>query len=269
MDKQYYTAEEAAKVLKRSIASFHRDVSAGLVPYEFGEGSNSRKKYPKEAIDTLARRKQKPQPGRMRLTFRKSTPANLWTRVQNSIRIYGEEDAITYERCLEWNDINDEMFMDLLDKDRLVGAVTFMPLEETMIHLLLEDRIREKDIPDKAIKQWTDSRISVYIPTIEIIPSGDKEIDGERGAFLLRRTIKWAIQLTLQYDIKNWYAIGATPEGQTILEALGFTKTTELDEGKRNGYALEEGKKPTKLMNMIIAHAERHHLLPFPEPKQE
>lgn len=268
MDKTYYKAEEAAKILKRSIASFHRDVNAGLVPYEYEEGS-TRKKYPKEAIDTLARRKHKPQPGRMKLTFQKTTIAHLWIRQQSSVRLYGEDDTVTYERALEWNDINDEMCMDALDNGRLIGAVTFMPLEEAVAHALLEDRMREKDIPDRAIKLWTDSRLSVYIPTIEIIPSGDSEIDGERGAFLLRRTIKWAIQLAMQYDIKNWYAIGATPEGQTILEALGFTKLVELDGGARNGYILAEAKKPTKLMNMIMAHAERHGLLPLPKSQEE
>lgn len=268
MDKAYYKAEEAAKILKRSIASFHRDVKTGLVPYEYEEGS-TRKKYPKEAIDTLARRKHKPQSGRMKLDFKKTTFAHLWIRHQNAIRIYGEDDTVTYERALEWNDINDEMFMDALDNERLIGGVTFMPLEENFIHLLLEDKMREKDIPDKAIKQWTDPKLSVYIPSIAIISSGDKEIDGERGAFIIRRTIKWAIQLAMQYNIKNWYAIGATPEGQAILEALGFTKLVELDGGVRNGYTLTEAKKPTRLMNMIMAHAERHGLLPLPKSQKE
>lgn len=203
----------------------------------------------------------------MQLTFKKTTLANLWIRQQHSVKIYGEDDTVTYERALEWNDINDEMFMDALDSERLIGEVTFMPLEEAVIHLLLEDRIRERDIADKDIKQWTDSKISVYIPTIAIMSSGDPEIDGERGAFLIRRTIKWAIQLIMQYDIKNWYAIGVTPEGQAILEALGFSQVTELDEGQRKGYTLAEVKKPTKLMNMIVAHAERHGLLPLPQPE--
>ncbi len=32
------------------------------------------------------------------------------------------------------------------------------------------------------------------------------------------KNLKWAVTLTQQYDIKNWYAIGATEVGQTMLE---------------------------------------------------
>ena len=37
MIEKYYNAKEAAKVLKRPIASFYRDVEAGLIPFEMEE----------------------------------------------------------------------------------------------------------------------------------------------------------------------------------------------------------------------------------------
>lgn len=60
----------------------------------------------------------------------------------------------------------------------------------------------------------------------------------------------------LQHDIKNWYAIGTTPEGQKILEALDFKLLTDLDEGERKGYVLEATTRPVKLISQFLKSAE-------------
>jgi hypothetical protein len=121
---------------------------------------------------------------------------------------------------------------------------------------LIYDRIREKDIPPQAVKKCTDKQLSVYIPIIEVLPSKNTERDKEVGAFLLRKTIKWAIMLMIQYNIKNWYAIGTTPEGQTILEKLGFKMLANLSKGDRKGYVLESKAEPVKLINTFLRSME-------------
>lgn len=68
--------------------------------------------------------------------------------------------------------------------------VRTVELEERVIHLLLQDKIRERNIPTSAIKKWTDLRLSLYIASIAIEQSGDTDLDRERGLFLLRHTIK-------------------------------------------------------------------------------
>ena len=103
-----------------------------------------------------------------------------------------------------------------------------MPIDESVILPLLHDKIRERDIPTKAIRQWTDPELSVYIATVTVKPSGRKQADKERGAALIRHTIKWALSLNRQYDIKNWYGIGATKEGQHLFESLGFQEIASL-----------------------------------------
>jgi hypothetical protein len=54
-----------------------------------------------------------------------------------------------------------------------------------------------------------------------------------------------------QFNIKNWYSIGATKEGQHLLEELGFTEIASLHNGERKGYYLDSIKKATSLINKI------------------
>jgi hypothetical protein len=78
--------------------------------------------------------------------------------------------------------------------------------------------------------------------------------------FLLRHTIKWAVTLSHQYDIKKWYGVGTTPVGQTILEGLGFKEIVSLEEGDRKGYALSNLQN-SKLINQFITEMENQDLL--------
>src|SRR5437667_4234146 len=125
--------------------------------------------------------------------------------------------------------------MSAKDGEKLVGAATIMPLAESTIHSLINDKIREKDIPNWAIRKWTDTDLSVYIPTIAIIASGDKTTDRARGRFLIVQTVRWGISIAKQYDVKNWYAIAATKEGEKLVRHLGFQEI----KGKRHGFTLE------------------------------
>ncbi len=68
----------------------------------------------------------------------------------------------------------------------------------------------------------------------------------------MRHTIKWVLSLDRQFDIKNWYGIGATKEGQSIFERLGFTEILSLYDGERKGYYTEDVKKPVKLMSHFL-----------------
>src|SRR5260370_35336959 len=122
--------------------------------------------------------------------------------------------------------------------------------------------MRERDIPAQAIRQWTDPQIPVYVAGIATILSGNKQVDRQRGRFLLRHAIKWAITLTVQYDIKNWYGIGVTQEGQDILNALGFREIVSLEDGKRKGYVLNSTMmQPTKLVQRYLRSIESHDKL--------
>lgn len=89
------------------------------------------------------------------------------------------------------------------ENGRVIGYTSFMPLDESIMLPLLEDKIREVNIPLNSIKQWSDPRLSVYVASVTIKPTGNKLMDRNRGNILLRHALKWALTLQRQYDIKK------------------------------------------------------------------
>ena len=260
-ERDYYTLEEARKILGMKKSKFYDEVEAGRIPFELPPGKRIGMRFPKEGIDTLAKRERRKRSHRqaVHLTFEPSTTADIWTAVNNARQLYRLDDVISFERALEWRDFNPDISMSVKQGKLLAGMVTYLPLEEQAILALLRDDMRERDIPDQAIQQWTDPQISVYVAGIASVKTEeeDKQVDSLRGRFLLRNAIKWAITLTTQYDIKNWYSIGVTPEGQAIAEALGFQEILSLEDGKRKGYMLNSLlTRPTKLVWRYLRNME-------------
>ena len=254
MKNEYYTAQEAIERLNKARSTFFKEVDEGLIPFELAEGRHRGRLYPKEAIDTIAertsaRKKNKDLPP---LIFSPSSPADTWSEVQIGIEIYGDDDIVPYKRLLEWRDINDAMQMSMKEKGQVVGYSSLMPIDEKIMQPLIHDEIRESDIPLEAIKQWTEHNVTVYISSVTVRPSKDKSLDRERGRFLIRETIRWALKVNQQYDIKNWYGIGATPEGQHLFEALGFQEIVSLHNGERRGYYLESIEQSVGLIKKLM-----------------
>ncbi len=259
MQGEYYTAEEAMKKLSKPRSTFFKEVDIGLIPFELEPGRQRGRRFPKQAIDTLAERQytKHRQKGPIHLIFSSSTPADLWTEVQIGVDLYGEDDIVPFGKLLDWRDINDELFMNAKDQGQVVAYSSLMPLEESIIHPLLEDKIRERSIPLKSIRQWTDPHVSVYISSVTVKPTGNRQKDRSVGRFIIKNTIKWALTLNQQYDIKNWYGIGATPEGQSLFETLGFEEIISLYDGQRKGYRVDDIRTPTRLIDLALKEIER------------
>ena len=255
----YYTFNEVLKILGRKKSTLYREIEEGKIPFDLPSEKKIGMRFPKEGIETIAKRERKERSEKqsVRLKFEPSTTADLWSAVNNARKIYGPEDVISFERALEWRDINPDISMSVKYGKVLAGMVTFLPLNEEIALALLRDNVRERDIPDQAIHQWTDQQISVYIAGIATIPSGNQRLNSLYGQFLLRHAIKWGIVLTTQCDIKNWYGIGVTPEGQQILNALGFQEILSLEDGVRKGYVLNSTTtQPTRLIRRYLGNIE-------------
>ena len=262
---EYYTADEAMQKLKKPRSTFFKEVEDGLIPFELEEGRQRGRRYPKQAVDVLAQRQSRTRnrdKGPTHLVFSPSTVADLWAEVQIGISLYGEDDIVPYEKLLEWRDTNDEIFMSVKDQGQVVAYANFMPLDESVILPLLHDKLRERDIPIRAIRQWTDPEISVYAASITVRPTGNQKTDTERGRFLIRNTLKWALAINRQSDVKNWYSIGATKEGQHILESLGFSEIISLYGGEHKGYLLKDLKQPKGLMNKLLKEMDERSIIP-------
>lgn len=258
MEKQDYTPEEAMTVLNMPRSTFFKEVEKGNVPSILKPGKKRGRRYPKEAIDAYAMFLAKTKRPPYNLTFTKATNADIWEAIVNARSIYGEDDIIPFRKVLEWRAINDEMTMCMKDHGTFVGCSTIMPIDEDIIKLVLKDEMRERDIPVSAIRAWSDSQLSAYIASVAIVASGNDRQDTYRGRFLLEHTIRWAIALYQQYDIKKFYGLGVTPVGQELLERLGFTLMFTSEEGKRRGYVLEDVSKPTTLLAKISSEVTLH-----------
>jgi predicted DNA-binding transcriptional regulator AlpA len=259
-----YTFEEVMKILGKKKSTLYREIEEGKIPFYLPAEKKIGMRFPKEGIDAIAKRerREKAEKRTIDLKFVPSTTADLWAAVDNARRLYGPDDVISFERALEWRDVNPDISMSVKQRKLLAGMVTYLPLDEEITLALLRDNMRERDIPDQAIRQWTDPQISVYVAGIAAILSGNKQVDRQRGRFLLRHAIKWAITLTAQYDIKNWYGIGVTKEGQDILSALGFREVLSLEDGERKGYVLNSATiQPTKLVQRYLRNMESHDQL--------
>lgn len=263
MEKQYYTAEEVMKILRKSRSTFYREVEDGTIPSELEEGRKRGRKYPKEAIDAHARllkSKDKAQ-----LTFSTATNSELWASYQNHLALYEPEDIVTYDRLLEWREENYDIFMSAREGGKRIAGVTIMPLEEDIIRSLINEEIREQEIPPKAIKEWSGKDLAVYIPSISVHHTGNAQKDRERGYFIIRSAIRWALSLDRQYNIKKWYAIAATPEGKKLVEHLGFEKIA----GKRDAYLLTDLRKVTKPIRAFVDRLEQENEPLTPSPKRK
>ncbi len=249
MNKGYYELEDLIRLLKKSRSTIIRETNAGKIP---SEGEKRNRKYPKEAIDAIVEIDESKKKKEHELVFSPSTPNDSWQEVTIGRQLYGDDDIVPYKTLLQWGEINDEMYMSLKYKNKVVGYSSLMPLEEEIIVDLVNDRIRERDIPLDAIKQWTDQDISVYVCSVTVKPSGNSTRDAERAGIIIKNTIKWALSLDRQTRIKNWYGIGATKEGQHLFEALGFDEIVSLNNEERKGYYLDNIKKPVRLINRIL-----------------
>src|SRR6266566_8042216 len=157
MSIEYYTAEQAMQMLKKPRSTFFKEVENGLIPSELEEGRKRGRRYPKQAIDVLARRINRTrakEKGPTHLIFSPSSIADSWAEVQIGTELYGEDDIVPFETLLEWKDINDEIFMALKDRGQVVGYSSLIPIEESILTRLIQDKIRERDIPTRAIKEW-------------------------------------------------------------------------------------------------------------------
>ncbi len=254
---EYYTAEEAMRVLRRTKTMFYTQVNNGEIPYEIDPGRKRGKRFPKSAINILAKMgtTEMPQAGKEPLSLTPQTIAELWQGMKITRQLYGPEDEVPFETLMQWRAVNSDIYMSLKEGNKLIGAITFLPVDEKVAIAIVNGQLKEKDIPSHAVRKWTENSLTVYIPTIEVLPSGSFRRDRERGTYLLRHTIKWAVLLAMQHDIKNWYAVGATEDGRNILETLGFRAITTLEDDKK-GYILGTKKEPVRLIGMYLREIE-------------
>jgi hypothetical protein len=248
MTDETYNAKEAMNILKLPSTTFYRKVKEGAIPYK---GRKPNMRFPKEAIHTIAELKAEKKK-EDKLTFKRATVAAIWAKRDISQQSGTNEDTIAFKTVLSWREKNKDICMQVSEGKDILGWTAFLPLEEQLILELLEGKKKEKDIPSEAIKQWGDEQISAYIFSLELFPTSDEIRDIEVSAFLIRKTIRWALKLREQYGINKWYGIAHNTQAQVILEKLGFKQMDSLVRSKRHVYKLETIVRPTRLLKYFM-----------------
>ncbi len=102
MEITYYTAEEAMKKLNKPRSTFFKEVENGLIPFELAPGRQRGRRFPKTAIDIIARRQQVKyrQKGPTHLVFSPSSPADMWAEIQIGTRKIEDRSLPTPVSCL-------------------------------------------------------------------------------------------------------------------------------------------------------------------------
>lgn len=218
----YYTPNEVMNLLGKTKTVFYDMVKSGEIPWELAPGHQRGKRFPKAAIDALVKLYQQTDSDGGR-TFESSTNRDLWVGSQSVKAFYDPDDLVPFDKLVMWRSMNPDIYRTAKEGGQRIGGVTLLPLEESVIHSILKGALREQDIPIRAIKKWTDTNLSVYIPNIAVAKTDDKKIDKARGRYLLRQTLTWVNQISRTSDIARWYAYGATREGVKLLEDLGFS----------------------------------------------
>jgi excisionase family DNA binding protein len=249
MADQMYNAKEAMEKLKLPTTTFYRKVREGEIPYS---GKRPNMRFPKEAVDALAELDRDAEDETQKLTFKLSTVADIWKIQELSRQLDGTRDIVPFKTVLEWRKRNPKISIHVREGDFILGWAMFLPLEEEIILNLLAERIREEDIAPQSVKKWGARRLSVYIPGIEVITTHNSIRDKAISAYLLKKTVKWALTLSSQYDIQCWYSRGTNPEGHKILAALGFKRIGTSETGKHIAYKLDNISKPSKLLAAFL-----------------
>jgi hypothetical protein len=248
MTDETYNAKEAMNILKLPSTTFYRKVKEGAIPYK---GRKPNMRFPKGAIHAIAELKaenKKVDP----LTFKRATVAAIWARRDTTQQQDTNEDITPFKTILSWRERNKDICMQVSEGKEILGWTAFLPLEEKIILELTENKRKERDIPPEAIRKWSEEQISVYIFMLDVFPSSDEIRDIEVAAFLIRKTIRWALTLKERGDIKNWYAIAPNTAVQVLLEKLGFKYVNSLAGGKRKVYKLESVLRPSRLLKYFM-----------------
>jgi hypothetical protein len=93
--------------------------------------------------------------------------------------------------------------MSLKEEGRVIAYSNVMPLEERILLPLLEDKIRERDIPLDAIKQWTDPRLSVYVASATVK-------SGKPLRPYMERLMYFSLLVLFSLNV-NWNIVGLYP----------------------------------------------------------
>ena len=228
-DQQYYTASEAQAVLGLSKAMFHRKVNQGLIP-KVTQPGKKQSRYPKRDIDTLARAMNEVFEQRDKYLFSRSTIADQEEEMWIGIRNFGQEFITPLPERIAFQQKSEFTFWSLKVEGRVVGYISVFRFSPAFLDDLLSGRRIERDItvndviPFKRLEPF-----DVYIDVLAMDPTLPGKLRRWYAGVLVSRFADTILNLLGNgYFLQNLYTVTATPEGDRLVNEVGF----QLMEGK-------------------------------------
>ncbi|HLJ33482.1 MAG TPA: helix-turn-helix domain-containing protein [Ktedonobacteraceae bacterium] len=252
----YYTKKEALEKLGIPESTFYQMVSDGRIRSYLPPHKKRGALYDREQIDAIVAIQiatgQK-LPTEEHLMFGASTEVDLAQEVALGLDMYGADDIVPLKKLRQWWQRNPEMFLALKRSDGvLVGYSSITPMREETILKLIRDEIREADVNPQDIYPYSTSiPLTCYIASLTTVPGPKQHQYAVRLIFDVALFLKKLGERGV--NITRFYGIGASEEGRTIAERLGFNEIYRSPTGDRVGYVLDANDTSSKLVQYYQA----------------
>lgn len=229
VERDYYTASEAMKVLGLSKAEFHRRANAGRIP-KYTPPGKKQSVYPKRDINAIASTMNVVFEHHDKFIFSKSTPADQKEEMIIGIRCFGQDFITPLAERIRFQQESEFTFWSLKVEGKVVGYIsTFHFLPEFLDDLLTGRRI-EREISIKVMLPFKRLEpFEIYIDVLAMDPTLSHHLQHLYAGILVSRFADTLLSLVGNgYFIKKIYTVTATQEGDNLVRKLGF----RLMEGK-------------------------------------
>ena len=219
----FYTASEAMKKLGLSKTEFHKRVGEGRIPKITPPGKKQGV-YPKRDIDALARVINEVFEQHDKIVFSKSTIADQEQEMQIGIRNFGAEFITPLPERVAFQQKSEFTFWSLKVEGDVVGYVSMFHFPPAFLDDLLTGRKIERDITIREVLPFKRLEpFDIYIDVLAVDPLiPPKQRNWYAGVIVTRFADTLLNLIGNGYFIRKMYTVTATPEGDNIVNKLGF-----------------------------------------------
>jgi hypothetical protein len=247
--QEYYTAQEAQKILNMSYSALRNQVITGNIRKVIPPGKRQAV-YLKEDVDTLkqnmeawGKTKKPPKTQIPHTKFVKATEEDMPATVELANEIFGGINTIPVEKRIAWLRKNPDIDYLLKQGNKIVGYLSLVPLRPETIDDLMSLRRYAKDLTADDILAYTPGEpVDIYGMAIGVKPGINTAQKHEWGKVLIIGARSVLLDLAKKgIVIRSITAHSFTPDGIKMMRHLGFTETIPKTPGLRD-FTIEVGR---------------------------
>jgi len=163
--------------------------------------------------------------------------------------IYGDDvTAIPFEQYEQWLTINCNILACLIDRNhRALGYFDVLPLRDSFAREFIEGTVGELDIRGIHILPPNEARRCQYLYLAGFAVADPGTSVGSRHASCLLWALRRYLEFFYQFDNKHLLAVGATPEGERVLQRFNF-QLAQVGRLRKDKYAIYAARLSSRLI---------------------